>query len=264
MSLGENLKKYRKIMRVSQQELSNITGIPRASISRYENNERRPNSEIVKEISMALKVNTDTLFFWTDNICTNDDVLMFIENLFPEKYYRQNEKFIYICKITSIEESDIKNMLIFSNSSLDTHRKFAKSFGITEIQLYRWIISIAIYDFLSSYISNLSDTVKDKIIKKIITENILIHQPIDEIIITVENIELYTLSDENKEKIKIYLTELKKDPNYQDFFNERCKDVKVIEDSDSDDTTINLRGFPKEAIEEVRNFLEYVKSKYKI
>lgn len=61
MNLGENIKKYRKQKNMSQQELSELSGIPRASISRYENGERTPNVEIVNKIASALNLNINQL-----------------------------------------------------------------------------------------------------------------------------------------------------------------------------------------------------------
>lgn len=63
MNIGENIKKYRKIKKLSQQDLSKLSGIPRISISRYENGDRVPNIDIIKKITTALDVSLEAFIY---------------------------------------------------------------------------------------------------------------------------------------------------------------------------------------------------------
>ena len=61
MNIGENIKKYRKLKKMSQQELSSLSGVPRVSISRYENGDRIPTIDIASKIADALNIDINTL-----------------------------------------------------------------------------------------------------------------------------------------------------------------------------------------------------------
>ncbi|WP_315167661.1 helix-turn-helix transcriptional regulator [Metaclostridioides mangenotii] len=265
MSLGDNIKNYRCIMGISQQDISRITGIQRVNISRYENNERRPNSEVVKQLSIGLKVNTDTLFFWADNIYTHDDVIAFIENLFPVNYYNGNDRMIHLKAITSLDDLTLKVLLDNSKGTLETHKLFAKSFFFTDEQLYNWIISIAIREYLDSIIETSSDLNKSKVIKQIIKEKILFQQDINGIIPKYNNVGVifYELSKENKDIIKLYFENLKKRDDYEDFFDLNSKKISLFSVKKAKNYSIDLKGLPDEAINEIKNFVEFIKIKYK-
>ena len=63
MNIGENIKKYRKNKNISQQKLSELSGVPRVSISRYENGDRIPNINVVTKLSNALGVSIENLTY---------------------------------------------------------------------------------------------------------------------------------------------------------------------------------------------------------
>ena len=58
---GERLKKLRKSVGVSQQELASILGLTKACISQYENNTRTPSIEVLVEIANYFEVSVDYL-----------------------------------------------------------------------------------------------------------------------------------------------------------------------------------------------------------
>lgn len=82
MSIGKNIKRIRKLKGMSQQKLSVLSGVPRVSISRYENGERIPTIDIVKKISRALSIKLEILVSWTDILNYNPNVIDFLEELF--------------------------------------------------------------------------------------------------------------------------------------------------------------------------------------
>lgn len=56
MTIGENIKKYRKKMGITQRELAEKCGYATGTIQQYELNKRKPNIETIKSIAKALGV----------------------------------------------------------------------------------------------------------------------------------------------------------------------------------------------------------------
>jgi transcriptional regulator with XRE-family HTH domain len=56
MNVGELIKKYRKLRKMTQKELAEKTNIALMSIQRYERNERQPTIDIIMNISSALDI----------------------------------------------------------------------------------------------------------------------------------------------------------------------------------------------------------------
>lgn len=61
MTTGDNIKEYRKFKNITQQELSDKTGISISAINKYENNKREPKTEMLIKIAKALDVSLGTL-----------------------------------------------------------------------------------------------------------------------------------------------------------------------------------------------------------
>ena len=61
MSIGNNIKKIRCQLRMTQKELSEKCSISESAIRYYENNKRNPKIETLAKIAKALNVNIDTL-----------------------------------------------------------------------------------------------------------------------------------------------------------------------------------------------------------
>ena len=64
---SERIKKCRELLRLSQLEVSKITGISNKSLSRYENGDTEPDLETLKRLSKLYKVSVDYLLGKTDN-----------------------------------------------------------------------------------------------------------------------------------------------------------------------------------------------------
>lgn len=56
MSLGENIKKYRRLKGLKQSELAELSGVSRVAIGNYERGDRTPNVDVIGRISVALDV----------------------------------------------------------------------------------------------------------------------------------------------------------------------------------------------------------------
>ncbi|WP_251862148.1 helix-turn-helix domain-containing protein [Clostridium sp. Marseille-Q2269] len=61
MSVGENIKKYRKEKRLTQKQLAKEINLSEISIRRYEKNISTPTIEIIKKIAEKLKVPVSSL-----------------------------------------------------------------------------------------------------------------------------------------------------------------------------------------------------------
>ena len=59
---GENLKKLRKSMHLTQEQLGGKCGISAAAVSKYESGAVKPSLEVATDIAHYLNVSLDTLF----------------------------------------------------------------------------------------------------------------------------------------------------------------------------------------------------------
>ena len=59
--LGDNLKKYRKMRYLSQEELAEVLGVSRQSISLWETGKTQPNVDTLSKLAIILGVTVDTL-----------------------------------------------------------------------------------------------------------------------------------------------------------------------------------------------------------
>ena len=62
MTVGENIRTWRKLHRYTQVELAEQAGISVNSLRLYESGKRKPNIDTLKRIADALEVNVTTLF----------------------------------------------------------------------------------------------------------------------------------------------------------------------------------------------------------
>lgn len=61
MTIGENIKKYRKRIGLTQKELGELAGVAAGTIQQYELGKRQPRIEQLQKISIALNVQTADL-----------------------------------------------------------------------------------------------------------------------------------------------------------------------------------------------------------
>ncbi|MBE6089539.1 helix-turn-helix domain-containing protein [Clostridium beijerinckii] len=72
MSIGDNIKKFRKIKKLTQQELASVTKISLSAIIKYENNQRDPKTEMLVKIANALDVPIMELIADENNFVDNN------------------------------------------------------------------------------------------------------------------------------------------------------------------------------------------------
>lgn len=78
-SISEKIKKYRKLQNMSQEQLSQISGINISTIKKYECGFRNPKPDQLKKIANALNVSMNSFIF--NDIETVSDVLSLLINL---------------------------------------------------------------------------------------------------------------------------------------------------------------------------------------
>lgn len=76
MSVGENIKKYRKLKGLKQSELAELSSISRVSIGNYERGDRTPNIDTVGKIATALGIQVNDLIDNYYNLECDDDKLI--------------------------------------------------------------------------------------------------------------------------------------------------------------------------------------------
>lgn len=63
-----DLKRIRKEKKLTQQDLSQLSGVPQQTISRYEKGSRNADSENLKKLALALEVSADDLLGITEQV----------------------------------------------------------------------------------------------------------------------------------------------------------------------------------------------------
>lgn len=81
MSFGDRLKRLRLEKNMTQEDLAKILNVSRATVGRYETNERFPDKTTLKEIADTFEVSIDYLFERTDSRRLD---IPYINN--PDKY----------------------------------------------------------------------------------------------------------------------------------------------------------------------------------
>lgn len=85
MTLGERIRKIRKIKGLSILDIKEKTGLSKSTISDLENGKSSPTTETLQKIADALKVDIREFFSDTDNVTSNDLDDLLLE--FPEGVY---------------------------------------------------------------------------------------------------------------------------------------------------------------------------------
>lgn len=84
MTTGDNIKEYRKSKNITQQELSDKTGISISAINKYENNKREPKTEMLIKIAKALDVSLSALID-TEEVDIYENNLEKLKNEVPDE-----------------------------------------------------------------------------------------------------------------------------------------------------------------------------------
>lgn len=125
-STGDRILRLREEKEMKQKELADLVGITEASLSRYENNKRIPNGEIISKIASALGVTTDYLLGLTDNEGLSTEINI-------PKEYTDKYKITSRDKKQYIESMKKANEAFFMNDEFDEEDKKEILDTMTEI-----------------------------------------------------------------------------------------------------------------------------------
>ncbi len=80
---GQNLQKYRKLRRFTQESLAEKVGVDATSISSIETGKFFPTADNLQKIANALNIKLETLFCF-DNLNSNEDIYNEITGIITE------------------------------------------------------------------------------------------------------------------------------------------------------------------------------------
>lgn len=160
LSLGENIKKYRKSSKMSQNSLGELIGKSLRMIQKYESGEVIPSLDVIEEISKALNI--------------------------PESELLSYENSPYVQPGFSFELNDIINEKVFEIvEHLVIEREIDKTLNLTPIEIYKKDkhTNKLILKSIGSIIDHYLETLKNRIVENSkdlnpIKEDILINFPI--------------------------------------------------------------------------------------
>lgn len=130
MSIGENIRKYRKLRNKTMKELGSFLGITEQAISQYERDIRTPNTKIVYKIAMFLEIQPELIDPELQNLAEFDTkskklvkevkMLEVMENLIKLNNYslsieNSNPTFIHISNDNKTIELNEKEFNDFTN-----------------------------------------------------------------------------------------------------------------------------------------------------
>lgn len=255
MSIGENIKRIRKLKGMSQRTLSDLSGVPRVSISRYENGERIPTIDIVRKIAHALSIKLDILVSWTDILNSNPNVIDFLEELFYGFDFLEE---LALFLGTTPHSKALSNLFAEDFSDKTLFLKTAKILELTDMQLYNWVlynhITHDLYHNKESYIKKYSSVVDAGRLNYMITSNKanLDIQPFDELFYN-------GINNKNKSKIQNYFENLynsiNKNLQLTESFKKNVDFLKEYGDKWRD-IVINIESNPKFLLNSILRYLE--------
>lgn len=100
--IGENIRKYRKLRNLRQEDLASVSGASINSINRYENGIRIPSTKVLMQLAAALKV---TFYDLTGLVQPTDEVAETVSSNYYQMKYEELLKNI-MDKRTKIEVVD--------------------------------------------------------------------------------------------------------------------------------------------------------------
>lgn len=175
MNIGENIKRYRKLKKMSQQTLSDLSGVPRVSISRYENGDRTPTIDIVSKIADSLGVNINTL---VGNKPT------FIQAILKNEFIDKGISLDRISKESNVPLQELQSMYDNTNNyTMGSYFTLLRHYGLSDEDIVKGMT----IDAKTNSIYN--NTGNDPILNKM--KKIFLREPLstDEILAGVEDLD---------------------------------------------------------------------------
>ncbi len=128
--LGENIKKFRKIKKLSREYLSNKLGISIHTLSKYEQGQREPNIDMINKIANALEVTINELAGEKDTITSK-----VLKQLISE-----DSSLEQISNDTNISIDRLKSFLSnTNNATYEEIKEIAQCIDCNDEQIAQWI-----------------------------------------------------------------------------------------------------------------------------
>lgn len=122
MTLGDRIKKVRKFLGYTQNDLANLTGISRVSIGNYERNNRVPDGNTLKNLAIALETTTDYLL-GKDPLTDNPTITDFAAGTIYSNYAKNKDDDIQLQKyLDSRGYSITPSIFLFTSDDVGTSK----------------------------------------------------------------------------------------------------------------------------------------------
>ena len=95
MNIGNVIKKYRKELGYTQEEMANRLGVTTPAVNKWENGNSNPDIELLAPIARILHISLDTLLSFRENL-TDLEIEELIHKMFSEEDFRNAEEFAYM------------------------------------------------------------------------------------------------------------------------------------------------------------------------
>ncbi len=82
--VGLNIKKYRKNLGKTQEQLSELIDVTSKHLSKVEQGQRFPSPELIEKLSIALKISPPALFYSTEFDNFDESVASKVDNIIKE------------------------------------------------------------------------------------------------------------------------------------------------------------------------------------
>jgi len=125
MTIGESIKKYRKEMGLTQQQLADCLGVSLELVSKWECGDRRPDYATVTNLSEIFKIPATTLVNY------ENEILRVFVNLFPEVVERDQMISIVNSFLNELCDRDRTMFVMRYNMFLDT-KAIADKLGLKD------------------------------------------------------------------------------------------------------------------------------------
>ena len=95
MNIGSVIKKYRKELGYTQEEMANRLGVTTLAVNKWKNGNSNSDIELLAPIARLLHISLDTLLSFRKNL-TDFEIEELIHKMFSEEDFRNAEEFAYM------------------------------------------------------------------------------------------------------------------------------------------------------------------------
>ena len=91
MNIGSVIKKYRKDIGLTQEEMANRLGVTTPAVNKWENGNSNPDIELLAPIARLLNISLDTLLSFHEKLTDAEieEIIMEMDNMFSKEGYEK-------------------------------------------------------------------------------------------------------------------------------------------------------------------------------